>query len=275
MRIYLAKRKTSFSGRPFFVIFLFNLPRIFRVRFQICIKQVPDVTASVDTGRMILNAYDASAVEEALVLRDEHGGEIDLILIGPTSASETVRKALAMGADSATHVVCEDIGGFDSAAFASILAEQLRNASADVILCGKQAQDTDAGLTGGMLAEKLGLPYATNAVGLAVEQVNGKEMVIVTRQGDSGREILQLPTPCLVTCSNDMNDPRIPSLKGIMAAKKKSIQTITLESIPKADVEFTGYAEVPGRPPGLVLQGDPEDIVSDLVEKLKNEAKVL
>jgi electron transfer flavoprotein beta subunit len=180
-----------------------------------------------------------------------------------------------MGADSATHVVCEDIGGFDSAAFASILAEQLGNGSADVILCGKQAQDTDAGLTGGMLAEKLGLPYATNAVGLAVEQVNGKEMVIVTRQGDSGREILELPTPCLVTCSNDMNDPRIPSLKGIMAAKKKSIQTITLESIPKADVEFTGYAEVPGRPPGLLLQGDPEDIVSDLVEKLKNEAKVL
>ncbi|NNE34295.1 MAG: electron transfer flavoprotein subunit beta/FixA family protein [Rhodothermales bacterium] len=241
------------------------------MHFQICIKQVPDVTASVDTGRMILNAYDASAVEEALVLRDKYGGVIDLILVGPSSASETIRKALAMGADSATHVVCEDISNFDSAAFAHILADNLRDVDFDVVLCGKQAQDTDAGLTGGMLAELLGLPFATNAVGMDIEESS----MVVTRQGDSGREVLALPTPCLVTCSNDMNDPRIPKLKGIMAAKKKTINTVDLANDPVPGVVFTGFADVPSRPAGVVFEGDVETSVDQLVEKLRNEAKVL
>lgn len=220
---------------------------------------------------MILNAYDASAVEEALVLREKHGGAIHLISIGPTSATETIRKALAMGADTAHHVVCEDISGFDSFAFASVLADQIRGSEFDVVLCGKQAQDTDAGLTGGMLAEILGLPYVTNAVGLEIEGTS----IIVTRQGDSGREIVELPTPCLVTCSNDMNDPRIPSLKGIMAAKKKTIASSNLDEVPKAETTFLGYADVPSRPQAKVFEGDAAEAVEQLVSQLKNEAKVI
>ncbi len=245
------------------------------MHFHICIKQVPDVTASVETGRMILNAYDASAVEEALVLREKYGGEIHLVLVGPSTASETVRKALAMGADSARHVVVEDTSGMDSAAFASILADQIKPGDSDIVLCGKQAQDTDAGLTGGMLAELLGIPFVTNAVGLDLKLSDAGSTVVVTRQGDGGREIVALPSPCLVTCSNDMNDPRIPSLKGIMAAKKKTIETVSLESAAAVSVVFHGYADVPGRPPGVVFDGDPEDAVSQLVDKLKNEAKVI
>lgn len=240
------------------------------MKVHICIKQVPDVNASVDTGRMVLNAYDASAVEEALVLRDKVGGSVDLVLIGPDKAKETIRKALAMGADDATHIVAED-EGFDSGAYASILADHFKSAEYDVILCGKQAQDTDAGLTGPMLATLLDIPYTTNAVGLDIE--DGKW--IVTRQGDSGQEIIEMAPPCLITCSNDMNDPRIPSLKGIMAAKRKTIETVPYEGSATVKVSVDGFQDVPGRPPGVVLEGDVDEVVEELGRKLTSEAKVL
>ena len=141
------------------------------MKFCVCIKQVPDVAANVQTGRTVLNAYDASAVEEALVIRDAVGGEVDLVLIGPTDATETIRKALAMGADSAVHIVTD--AEPDSHAASKILADHFADSTYDVILTGKQAQDTDAGLTGSMLAELLDLSYATNAVGLEVDEAAG------------------------------------------------------------------------------------------------------
>lgn len=240
------------------------------MKFCVCIKQVPDVQAAVQTGRMVLNAYDASAVEEALVLNAENGDPVDLVLIGPSSATETIRKALAMGASDATHLVAEDGGEADSHAIAALLASHFDGHEYDVILTGKQSQDTDAGLAGAMLAEHLGLPYATNAVGLAVEG----DKLVVTRQGDSGQEIIELQTPCLVTCSNDMNNPRIPALKGIMAAKRKQIATETV-SAPAARTSVSGTIDPPGREPGIKLEGEPEELVSDLVRRLDSEAGVL
>lgn len=250
-----------------------------RMKFIVCIKQVPDVASPIqlsageivtDTGRMVLNAYDASAVEEALVLTEKHGGEVHVVLAGPAAATETIRKALAMGAGSATHLVVESV--LDSRGYAEHLAAYLREQSFDVVACGKQAQDTDAGLTGSMLAEMLDLPYAGNAVGLDIES----EALIVTRQGDTGQEIIELPTPCLVTCSNDMNDPRIPNLKGIMQAKRKSIDV--REIGPPGEAPYTSvrrYEPMPEREPGRRLEGDPDEVVAELMDLLKNEAKVL
>ncbi len=245
------------------------------MRFCVCIKQVPDVSAAVQTGRLVLNAYDASAVEEALVLTGKHGGTVDLLLLGPESAKETIRKALAMGADAATHLVLDDAGSLDSFAVAAILADHLATVPYDVIAVGKQSQDTDAGLAGSMLAERLGLPYSSNAVGLEADPAGGR--LVVTRQGDSGQEIVELPMPCVVTCSNDMNDPRIPSLRGIMDAKKKSIAE-TSPSAPAPDRPVTSvraYEPVPPREPGQVWQGDVEELVRTLTDRLANEAKVL
>lgn len=241
------------------------------MNFCVCIKQVPDVTAPVHTGRMVLNAYDASAVEEALVLTEKHGGEVDLVLIGPSSATETIRKALAMGAHRATHIVIEDIDSLDAGDFSRILATHFEGTSYDVIACGKQAQDTDAGLTGSMLAERLGLPYATNAVGLAID---GGQLV-VTRQGDVAQEIIALPTPCLVTCSNDMNDPRIPTLRGIMQAKRKAVTTIDPPVAPAPRTAVLGFEDIPPRPPGRLLEGEPEEVVAQLTDALAHEARVL
>ncbi len=249
------------------------------MNFCVCIKQVPDVSAPIqvrggelvmDAGRVVLNAYDASAVEEALVLSEQHGGEVDVLLIGPERATETVRKALAMGAARGTHLVVPEDAELDSAAVSGLLARHLEGKDYDVIAAGKQAQDTDSGLAGSMLAERLGLPYATNAVGLDIEG----DTLVVTRQGDAGQEIIALPTPCLVTCSNDMNDPRIPKLKGVMAAKKKPIETVAVDDRPAASVRVLAYEPVPTREPGQTVEGEPSEQAAEVVRRL-HEASVL
>jgi electron transfer flavoprotein beta subunit len=244
------------------------------MKFCVCIKQVPDVTAPIHTGRVVLNAYDASAVEEALVLTEKYGGQVDLVLIGPANATETIRKALAMGAEQATHLVLDESVACDSMAVATLLARFFADKDYDIIATGKQSQDTDAGLAGGMLAAQLGRPYASNAVGLDLEG----QTLVVRRQGDVGQEMIALPVPCLVTCSNDMNDPRIPTLKGIMGAKKKEVTTLDAAALggpAPTKTRVLGFEAVPDREPGQLLQGEAEEIARLLVGKLHNEARVL
>ncbi|WP_445665886.1 electron transfer flavoprotein subunit beta/FixA family protein [Fodinibius sp. AD559] len=256
------------------------------MKFYVCIKQVPDVDAPIqikdgnliqDTDRMVLNAYDASAVEEALVLTEEHDGEVEVVLVGPDKAKETIRKALAMGADKATHITTEDDVDYDSAVYAKILATFFKDKEYDVISCGKQSQDTDAGLAGSMLAQHLDLPYATNAVGLEMDE----DELVVKRQGDSGQEIIGLSQPCLVTCSNDMNEPRIPSLKGIMQSKRKPMETIALsdmnmdESALSAKTKVTGYMEKPEREPGQKFEGEPDELAQKVAHLLDEEENVI
>jgi len=256
------------------------------MKFYVCIKQVPDVNAPIqikgeeliqDTNRMILNAYDASAVEEALVLTEQHDGEVEVVLIGPDKAKETIRKALAMGAQKATHIQTNGDENYDSATYASILAAFFKDKTYDVISCGKQSQDTDAGLTGSMLAELLNLPYATNAVGLKIEDDN----LVVKRQGDAGQEMIELPTPCLVTCSNDMNEPRIPSLKGIMQSKRKPMEKVELSSLNldesklSAKATITGYQEKPEREAGKKFEGEADEIAREVAQLLDTEANAV
>ena len=146
-----------------------------------------------------------------------------------------------------------------------------RGVSFDVIACGKQSQDTDAGLTGSMLAELLSLPYVSNAVGMELSGTGLR----VRRQGDSGQEITAVPAPCLVTCSNDMNDPRIPTLKGIMSAKKKTVERHEVATVPSAATRVVGVEDVPSRQRGELIDGEPEEMVDALVDKLHNEARVV
>ena len=250
------------------------------MRFCVCIKQVPDVSAPIqvsagalvmDAGRVVLNAYDASAVEAALVLTEAHGGSVDVILVGPERAGETVRKALAMGAERGTHLVVAEGTELDSAAVAALLADALRDGGYDAILTGKQAQDSDAGLAGAMLAELLGRPYVTNAVGLQQEG----DALLVTRQGDAGQELIAVPAPCLVTCSNDMNDPRIPGIKGVMASKKKPIDTRPAANLAAPRVRTLGFESVPDRPAGRRLDGEPAEVAAQAVRLLHDDARAL
>lgn len=258
------------------------------MKFCVCIKQVPDVSAPMqvkggtitqDTDRMVLDAYSASAVEQALVMAGKHGGEVQVVLAGPEKARETIRKAIAMGAESGVHILVDDAGGLDSEAYANILAAWFSKNEYHAILTGKQSQDTDAGLTGGMLAARLGLPFATNAVGLDFDP--DSNAMIVRRQGDAGQEVIEVKTPCLVTCSNDMNDPRIPGLKGIMQSKKKQVDVVSLEDLGLnreslgGRSKVTGYDNMPSREPGKKFEGDAEELAKKLVDLLENEAKVI
>ncbi|MFN1835310.1 electron transfer flavoprotein subunit beta/FixA family protein [Balneola sp. MJW-20] len=256
------------------------------MKFYVCIKMVPDVYAPIqikdgelimDADRMVLNAYDASAVEEALVLKEEHGGEVEVVCIGPSKASETIRKALAMGADKGVHIQTTGEEEYDSGSYARVLAAYFGDKEFDVLSLGKQSQDTDSGLTGSMVAELLDLPYATNAVGLKADG----STITVKRQGDAGQEMIDLPTPCVVTCSNDMNEPRIPNLKGIMASKRKPVDTIELsalgvdESELSAKTKVLSYEEKPAREAGKKYEGEPDEVAREVAQLLDSEANVL
>jgi electron transfer flavoprotein beta subunit len=253
------------------------------MRISVCLKEVPDLDAPFsvqdgelvfDTDRVQLNAYDTSAVEAALVLTEEHGGEVEVVTVGPEDVTETIRKALAMGADRAVHLTTDEPEAYDARAYADVLAGYYADSDADAIFCGKQSQDTDAGLTGPMLAALLDRPYAANVVGIEVED----EGLVVERQGDAGSEIIELDPPCLVTCSNDMNNPRIPKLKGIMAAKKKPIDehpAAEFGGASKTATTVVGYEPVPEREPGTMLEGETGEMVEELTERLDDEANVL
>lgn len=256
------------------------------MKFYVCIKMVPDVYAPIqikdgelimDGDRMVLNAYDASAVEEALVLKEEHGGEVEVVCIGPAKATETIRKALAMGADKGVHIQTSGDENFDSGSYAKILAAYFKDQEFDVLSLGKQSQDTDSGLTGSMVAEMLDLPYATNAVGLTAQDGT----LTVKRQGDAGQEMIDLPLPCVVTCSNDMNEPRIPNLKGIMASKRKPVDTVEVSSLGldenalSPNTKVLSYEEKPEREAGKKYEGEPEEIAREVAQLLDNQANVL
>lgn len=253
------------------------------MKIFVCIKQVPDVNAPIkikdgeliqESERMVLNAYDASAVEEALVLAEQdETAEVHVVMVSGGKAKETIRKALAMGAHSATQISVDDTKSHDSSSYASILADFFMNQEYDAIFTGKQSQDTDAGLAGTMLAEQLNLPYASNAVGLEKEG----ESLAVTRQGDVGQEIIQLPFPCLVTCSNDMNEPRIPSLKGIMKSKKKPMEqtsTAELDTQATAATQIDAYEEIPERQAGPKVEGDPQELAQKLSSFLNGKGLI-
>lgn len=255
------------------------------MKFYVCIKQVPDVYAPLqikdgqlvqDADRNVLNAYDASALEEALVLKEAHGGEVEVVLVGPEKGKETIRKGLAMGADKGTHIVTTGEENFDSFVYANLMASFFKDKEYDFISCGKQSQDTDAGLTGSMLAELLGLPFATNAVGLSFED----GQLIVKRQGDAGQEIIALPSPGLVTCSNDMNDPRIPSLKGIMQSKRKPVESVSVDDLQidesiTAKTKVLSFEEKSMREPGKKYEGEPEEIAREVAQLLDSQENLV
>ena len=261
------------------------------LKIFICCKQVPDVAMpfQIKEGQLVkdglnyvLNAYDASSVEEALVMKEKYGAEITLVLIGPEKAKEALRKGLAMGADDAVHLCDDAFDGCDSHAAAKVLAEFFSTKNYDFILTGKQSQDMDMGLTGGILAHHLGIPYVTNAVGLGADP--DQRRLSVKRQGDEGQEMIDVPFPCLVTCSNDMNDPRIPSLKGIMSSKKKPLEAISLSGLGLdtnevgsmgSPTSLTSWSEPDKRQAGQKFEGDADELVTTLMDKLANDAKVI
>ncbi|MCM3637222.1 electron transfer flavoprotein subunit beta/FixA family protein [Sporosarcina luteola] len=231
-----------------------------------------------DGAEFIINPYDEYAIEEAIQVRDEHGGEVTVITIGDEEAEKQLRTALAMGADKAVLINTEDdLDEMDEFTAAKIIAEYLKDKNADLILAGNVAIDGGSGQVGPRVAELLGINYVTTITNLEIDGTSVK--IIRDVEGDS--ETIETSLPLLVTAQQGLNEPRYPSLPGIMKAKKKPLDELELDDLDldEDDVEAkTETVEIylpPQKAAGRVLEGDLSDQVKELVDLLNKEAKVL
>jgi electron transfer flavoprotein beta subunit len=217
------------------------------MKIVVCVKQVPDATAvkRIDpetkrldrSGEAALNATDVNAVEEALRISDAHDGEVVVLSLGPEKAVESLRKALAMGADRAVLVADDAAAGSDLVATSHVLGKALEREEADLVLFGQQSGDADGAVLWSAVAERLGRPVVSQVAELTVETdaVTGK------RQTEFGYDVIRAPLPAVVAVSDAINEPRYPSLKGIMSAKSKPQETLSLADI-GADPSAVGEA---------------------------------
>jgi electron transfer flavoprotein beta subunit len=206
------------------------------MKIAVCVKQVPEGSRRIDpetkrldrSGEGALNPFDANAVEEALRLKDAGGeGEIVLVSLGPAKAQDALRKALAMGADRAVLVSDDAAAGADLVATSTVLAKALEREGADLILFGQQANDSDGAVLWAAVADRLRLPVVSQAA--EVTHAGGK--LTVKRQTEFGYDVIEAPLPAVIAVSDAINEPRYPSLKGIMGAKSKPQETVSLADL--------------------------------------------
>lgn len=251
----------------------------------VCIKQVPDtkdVKLDPETNTMsregvasIMNPFDRHALEEAVRIKEELGGTVTVLSMGPPQAEEVLREAITCGADEGVLVSDRSFAGADTWATSYTLGMAVKTLGEfDLILCGKQAIDGDTAQVGPGLACRLDIPYVT-----CVQKIREteKSVLVVERMMDDGYDVVRLPLPALLTVVKDINEPRVPSLKGKMKAKKADIKMMTAADI-GAEEQYIGLAGSPTRvvkvftpkPRGdrTVFSGTPEEQVKQLVEQL-------
>ena len=250
------------------------------MKIAVCAKRVPDTEArikiaadgrSIDEAgvKFVLNPYDEFAVEEALKLKEAAGaGEVVVVSVGGDASQETIRTALAMGADRGVLLKTDRLP-LDPLPVARALADELKTGSYDLVLFGKFAADDSSYATGAMVAELLGLPSVTAVSKLHV--ADGK--LSAEREIEGGVEVVECALPAVLTAEKGLNQPRYPALKGIMAAKKKPLEVkpVTLAS---PGIEVLQLTYPPERKEGRIV-GEGVDAVPALVEALRLEAKVL
>ena len=225
------------------------------MKIAVCVKQVPDATSvrrlDPETKRLdrsgegALNATDVNAVEEALRIKEAHGGEVVVVSFGPPKALDSLRKALAMGADRALLVSDEAAAGSDLVATSYALAKGLEREGADLVLFGQQSSDSDGAVLWAAVADRLQRPMISQVADLTVDEssVTGK------RQTEFGYDVISAPLPAVVAVSDAINEPRYPSLKGIMGAKSKQTETLSL-------------AEIGGDPASVGIAGSRTSVLS-------------
>jgi electron transfer flavoprotein beta subunit len=256
------------------------------VKIAVCVKQVPEAgsgrridpqTKRLDrSGEGTLNAFDVNAVEEALRLKEAEGdAEVVVVSMGPASVLDSVRKALAMGADRAVLVSDEAAAGSDLVATSRVLAGALERESPDLVLFGQQSSDSDGAVLWASVAERLRLPMVSQAAELTV--ADGK--ATVKRQTEFGYDRIEAPLPAVVAVSDAINEPRYPSLKGIMGAKSKPQETMSLGELgiaagdvgdPGSKTEVLALGSPPPRGDSRKFEDDgsgAQQILDFLVEK--------
>ncbi|MBZ5495389.1 MAG: electron transfer flavoprotein subunit beta/FixA family protein [Acidobacteriia bacterium] len=258
------------------------------MKIIVCVKYVPDTAIKVKVApggkavniadvSFVVNPYDEYAVEEALRIKEKSGGEVIVLGAGSEKATAGLRTCLAMGADSGILVQDEAMENADSLAIGTALARVCRELSPDIILFGKHAIGVDNGIVPSVVAELLDLPQVSVIVKLEI----GEGRFRAEREIEGAREIVEGSLPAVFTAQKDLNTPRYASLKGIMAAKKKTIAVRTPDSLglmpqdlqPRLAVEEVTLP--PARPPGRILTGDVAETVPALVRLLHEEAKII
>ena len=254
------------------------------------VKKVVDVEltlhvkdgAIVEDGlQYVTNAWDENAVEASVQLKENNGAETTLVSIGGGDNTDIIRRCYAMGIENGIHVDDPALAGADSSIYARVLQKVFEKGDYDLVITGKQAQDTDNGQAGIMLAEYLGVPCVSNVISI---EVVDDQHVKVSRLGDEGTEIVEIELPAVVTVSDSINEPRLPQMRGIMMAKKKPIEKMDLAGLgtssdeigaasPKSQIaEFMASQT---RQAGQKFEGDPAEVAAKVVDLLANEAKVL
>jgi electron transfer flavoprotein beta subunit len=257
------------------------------MKVAVCVKEVPDAAAPkrldpqtfrLDrSGPAALNEFDTHALEEGLRLKDAGSAdEVVALLMGPVRAADSLRKALAMGADRSVLIADEALAGSDLVATSRVLAKALERESADLVLFGQQAADSDGAVLWAAVADRLQLPMISQAA--SFEATDGKAKV--KRQTEYGYDVIEAPLPCVVAVSDAINEPRYPALKGIMGAKKKPQETLTLadlglgaDDIGEAGSRTEVYAlgEPPPRGDSRRIEDDGGDAADQIVAYLQEK----
>jgi electron transfer flavoprotein beta subunit len=253
------------------------------MKIAVCVKHVPEGNSRIDpgskrldrSGEGALNHFDANALEEALRLKGDSDIEVVVVSLGPERAADSLRKALAMGADRAVLVTDEGAAGSDLVATSKVLAAALERENADLVLFGQQASDADGAVLWAAVAERLKRPVVSQAAELTVDSGSLR----VKRQTEFGYDVIESPLPAVVAVSDAINEPRYPSLKGIMGAKKKPFETLSLGEVgvdageageAGSKTEVLALGDPPSRGDARKIEGDgnaAQAIVDFLAEK--------
>ncbi len=260
----------------------------------VCLKQVPDTETQIkvapdsksivtDNIKWVMNPYDEYAVEEGLRLKEKFGGEVTIIGVGPTRVTESIRTALAMGADKGILVDDPALTGSDSLGTAKILAAVIKDLDYNLILCGKQGVDDDYGVVGSNLAELLGIPQISIVLKLEVSE-DGSTLK-AHREVEGGTLVIEAPLPALITAQKGLNEPRYASLPGIMKAKKKPLDVKTIADLgldagqvgeSGAKIKIMQITPPEERGAGKIVEGEtPQEKAANLAKLLHEEAKII
>jgi len=240
----------------------------------VCVKQVPDTAlertlkaddSTVDrTVDAVINELDEYAIEEGLRLAEASGGEVTILSMGPPKASESIRKAMSMGADKAVHLVDDGLAGSDAVATSAAIAAVLGRIGFDLVILGSESTDARMGVLAAMLSERLGVPQLSLA---SKVEIDG-QAIRIHRQADYGYDTVEASLPAVVSVVEKINEPRYPSFKGIMAAKKKPVETLSLADLADAGIdpasvglaasgtEVVSFAMRPPRQAGTIVKDE-------------------
>lgn len=230
-----------------------------------------------DGAEFIINPYDEYAIEEALVLREKHGGEVTVVTFGEEDAEKQIRTALAMGADKAIIIDSEEVEDQDQFTTAKVLATVLKDKEYDIILAGNVAVDGGSGQVGPRIAEELNIPHVTSVIKVDIDGT----VATIERDIEGDKEVVEVSLPVLLTAQQGLNEPRYPSLPGIMKAKKKPLERLELDDLDLEEEDVAAKTKTieiflpPKKEAGKILAGETDAQVKELVSLLKTEAKVI